>query len=73
MAGLTFEEKAKDRPRQMPTRSQPQSPSSAVDIPSSLQLLNRYIEIPPPWSLTDPLVQDLNLASRKYLFYCEAT
>ena len=64
MAGrTTFEEMTKDRARH--ERSSP-SPASL----SKQRSLRVNTQVSPLGSLTDPLVQDVNHVSRKYLFYC---
>lgn len=67
MAGRTFEEMTTYRARH--ENSSPQLPSPASL--SSQQISRGNTEVSPLGSLTDPLVQDVNHASRKYLFYCE--
>ena len=67
MAGMTFEEMTKDRARQESSSPQSLSPTSL----SSQQVSRGNTQLSPLGSLTDPLVQDVNHASRKYLFYCE--
>ncbi|KAI9742851.1 MAG: hypothetical protein M1818_003580 [Claussenomyces sp. TS43310] len=62
MAGRTFE-MTKDRARH--ENSSPQFPARF----SSQQSSRGNTGVSPSGSLTDPLVQDLNHASRKYLFY----
>ena len=68
MAGLTFDDMTKDRARHKSSSNSP--------LPSPAKSLSRHVlransEVSPLGSLTDPLVQDINHASRKYLFYCE--
>ena len=68
MAGMTtFEGMTKDRARH--ENSSPQLPSPASL--SRQQFSRGNTQISPLGSLTDPLVQDVNHASRKYLCYCE--
>jgi len=67
MAGMTFEEVTKDRARHE---------NLSLQLPSPANLLSRQFsrgntKVSPLGSLMDPLVQDLNHASRKYLYYCE--
>lgn len=68
MAGMTFEKLTKDRARHGKSRPQSSAPASL----SSQQFARENTEVSPLRSLTDPLVQSLNHASRKYLFYCES-
>ncbi len=67
MAGITFEEITKARARHQNSSPQLPCPASLSRQPFS----RRNIQFSPLGSLTDPLVQDVNHASRKYLFYCE--
>ena len=67
MAGMTFEEMTKDRARHENSSPQVLSPASLASQCASCG----NTEFSPLGSLTDPLVQDVNNASRKYLFYCE--
>jgi hypothetical protein len=67
MAGMTFEEVTKDRAGH---------DNFSLHKPSPIHLANLYRQHEhasgsPLGSLADPLVQDVNLASRKYLFYCK--
>ena len=66
MAGMTFEE-MKDRVRH--GNPSPLLPSPATL--SSQQFSHGSTEISPLGSLTDPLLQDVDHTSRKYLFYCK--
>lgn len=67
MTGVTFEEMTKNRT--WPGNSDLQLSSSASL--SSQRTSRGSSEVSSLGALTDPLVQDLNHASRKYLFYCE--
>ncbi len=67
MAGRTFEEMTKDRARH--EKSSPQLPSPASL--ASQQSPRCDTQVSPLGSLTDPLIQDVDHASRKYLLYCE--
>ena len=67
MAGLTFEEMTKDRARHGDSSPQLLSPASL----SSQQFWHGKTEVSPLGSLMDPLIQGVNPASRRYLFYCE--
>ena len=69
MAGMmTFEKMRKDRASH--ENSSPQLPPSPASH-SRQQSSCGSIQVSPLGSLTDPLVQDVNHVSRKYLFYCE--
>jgi hypothetical protein len=67
MAGMTFEEMTKDRARLKNSSRQLACPASLL----SQQFSRGNTGVSLLGSLTDPLVQDVNHASRKYLFYCE--
>ena len=63
MAGMTFENMSKARARQ--------GKSSLSASISNQQYSRRNTEVSLLGSLTNPLVQAVNIASRQYLFYCE--
>ncbi|KAF2489033.1 hypothetical protein BU16DRAFT_496889, partial [Lophium mytilinum] len=65
MAGMTFDEMAKDRARHKNSNPQALCPTSLSDE----QFARENIEVSPLRFLADPLIQDVNHASRKYLFY----
>ena len=67
MAGRTFGETMQHRASH--ENSSPHLPSPVSH--SSQQSSRGNIKVSPLGSLTDPLVQDVNYASRKYLSYCE--
>lgn len=67
MAGMTYEQMTKGSVMQR--MSSPQSRPLAS--PPSLRSTRESTEVSSLGSLTDPLIQDVHYASRKYLFYCE--
>ena len=67
MAGRTFGELTKHQA----SHDNSGSHSSSLVSHSSQPFSHGNIEVSPLGSLTDPLVQDMNHTSRKYLFYCE--
>lgn len=67
IVGMTFEEMTEGRARHGNSRPYLPSPASL----SSQQFSPGNTEVSPLRSLTDPLVQDVNHASRKYVSYSE--
>ena len=67
MAGMTFEDMKQNRAKHT-------SPSAQLLSIASIKnrfFSREYIGTSPPWSLTDPLLQDLGHTSRIYLSYCK--
>ena len=70
MVGVTFEQMAKDGAPHEHSSLQLPVPFLPVSLPSH-QSSRGSTTVTPRCSLTDPLLQDVDPASRKYLFYCE--
>lgn len=67
MAGMTFQMPSREPTRHDKTGSVPLSPVSLSDM----QLGYENAGLLSPKSLTDPLLQDLDYVSRKYVSYCK--
>ena len=67
MAGKTFKQMSKNSLEHLNSSPRSESPVSL----SCQQSTRESTEVSSLGSLTDPLIQDADWASRKYLFYCE--